>query len=399
VAYVPNKAISAGALIAVACNEIVMGPTAFLGDCEPIFVSPTGEQQIQTAPEKIQTVLRARFRSYALRNGYPAALSEAMVTKGPEVLELSMKNGSKLYIQSQDLENLTDEQAEGVVSKRIVVRKGELLTMNTQEAVGFGFCKFVAKDVKELLAKRDLEGAAIMREETNWSEELSRFLDSISPVILAIGLLALYIGLFHMPGFGVPEIVGIACLAIVFVAKYTAGLAEAWEALLFIGGIGLLALEVFVIPGFGIIGILGLMLMAASLLMMFQGFYVPSTDWQWKVFEENVIILGLTGLGASVGALILGRFLPRVPVLGRLVLETANRQPLTTQEAPAPEVIASLIGQRGECLTTLRPSGKMRLGKQTYSVMTEGDYVEQGAEVEVVQIEGNRIIVRKIPET
>ena len=42
IAYVPQKAISAGAMIALACNEMVMGPVARLGDAAPISISSDG---------------------------------------------------------------------------------------------------------------------------------------------------------------------------------------------------------------------------------------------------------------------------------------------------------------------------------------------------------------------
>ncbi|MCP4364655.1 MAG: hypothetical protein GY800_05080, partial [Planctomycetes bacterium] len=76
VAYIPKKAISAGALIAVSCNEIAMGPHAELGDCEPII--PSAEGGCKTVGEKIQTVLRTKFRKFAEKNGYPVKLAEAM---------------------------------------------------------------------------------------------------------------------------------------------------------------------------------------------------------------------------------------------------------------------------------------------------------------------------------
>ena len=43
----------------------------------------------------------------------------------------------------------------------------------------------------------------------------------------------------------------------------------------------------------------------------------------------------------------------------------------------------------------LRPSGKVKWENQLLDVITEGDYIEAGRDVEILRIEGNRIIVRK----
>ncbi len=83
IAFIPTKAISAGSLIAISCNEIYMAPQAELGDCEPIV--PSSEGGYKTVGEKIQTVLRTKFRKFAEKNGYPVLLAEAMVTKEIEV--------------------------------------------------------------------------------------------------------------------------------------------------------------------------------------------------------------------------------------------------------------------------------------------------------------------------
>ncbi len=79
VAFVKTKAISAGALIALACNDLVMRPSTTIGDCAPITYSGEGPKMMG---EKFQSPLRAKFRSLARRNHYPPTLAEAMVTDG-----------------------------------------------------------------------------------------------------------------------------------------------------------------------------------------------------------------------------------------------------------------------------------------------------------------------------
>ncbi|HMA66659.1 MAG TPA: ATP-dependent Clp protease proteolytic subunit, partial [Desulfosalsimonadaceae bacterium] len=76
IAFVEKKAISAGALIALSCGDLVMRPATTIGDTAPIIYSQEGPKMMG---EKFQSPIRAKFRALARRNGYPEALAEAMV--------------------------------------------------------------------------------------------------------------------------------------------------------------------------------------------------------------------------------------------------------------------------------------------------------------------------------
>ena len=74
----------------------------------------------------------------------------------------------------------------------------------------------------------------------NWSEKAVRYLDWVAPVLLMLGILGIIIEL-KTPGFGFFGLAGLALVAVFFFGKYTAGLAEVWEILLFVVGVALLA--------------------------------------------------------------------------------------------------------------------------------------------------------------
>jgi membrane-bound serine protease (ClpP class) len=55
-----------------------------------------------------------------------------------------------------------------------------------------------------------------------------------------------------------------------------------------------------------------------------------------------------------------------------------------------------LLGTVGEVLTELRPSGSVRLNGKPVDVVSEGAFVPKGSQVQVVDVQGNRVVVRQV---
>jgi len=449
VAYVPQTAISAGALMALAPDELVMGPNAKIGDCEPIIVTGEG---IETAGEKIQSPIRTYMRNMAKRNGYPMTLAEAMVTKDMEVLEVVVEEQReatieelsglsedekkqvrtvhyqdeeatrlytitefealpneekdkakslkitwtvKKYIDARDFEHWSDEEKKGVQQKKVVVKEGKLLTIYTDEAREYGFARHMVRSRDELLAAYDLKYAQVMELEVNWSEHMVRFLDKIAPLLLIVGLIALYVE-FKVPGFGLPGTVAIICFALLFLGKYMVGLAQHTSILIFLMGVVLLAIELFVIPGFGVVGATGIALIILGLFFAFQPYFIPRTPGEIDLTFKNVFKVGGAIIGSLVAMVLLARILPKVPVLGRIILAAADSSGMLRATATSGLEEVDLVGLEGEVLKILRPAGKAAFGERVLDVVAEGGFIEAGARIRVVRVEGNRIIVRKI---
>jgi membrane-bound serine protease (ClpP class) len=53
-----------------------------------------------------------------------------------------------------------------------------------------------------------------------------------------------------------------------------------------------------------------------------------------------------------------------------------------------------LLGKQGMTHTTLRPSGIAMIEGRRVDVVTEGVVLDAGVPVEVVKVEGNRVVVR-----
>ncbi len=393
VAYIPDKAISAGALIAMGCRQMVMGDGSKIGDCQPII--PTAEG-ITPAGEKMETMLRASFRSFAERNGYPVALAEAMVSPHVEVHKVTIEGEEPQYVRAERAAALKQQHGETVVADEVVLAEGDLLTMTAREAYDFGFARAIVGSEAGLLSYYVASGAEVTKLYTSWSEDLVRFFDIIGPLLLAAGLLGLYLE-FKTPGFGLPGIVGIVCLTLYFGSKYLVGLADVFDILLFFVGVLLLTVEVFVIPGFGIIGAAGIVLILSGLFLSFQSFVIPQTPAEMEVLGRSFVLLFVT-LGVVMAvAFILGRYLPSIPFVRGLVLVTEpGTEKVYSSAAPTERRLHELIGAVGLTTTLCRPAGKAVFGERLVDVVAQGEYIERGRDVQVLRLEGNRVVVSEI---
>jgi len=151
---------------------------------------------------------------------------------------------------------------------------------------------------------------------------------------------------------------------------------------LLILGFILVLLEIFVIPGFNIFGIIGFLTIATSVGYAYftMGFW-PAT---W-----------IASLG-STAAFILIWLLFRAHAWRRLILDSAISRVAGFDSSPPGR--ESLVGQRGETQTVLRPAGRMRLGDLLIDVVSQGDFIDRGERVEVAQVIGNRIIVHPVAD-
>lgn len=388
IAYVSNKAISAGALIALACGKLIMKNHTTIGDCAPIIYSSEGPQMLG---EKFQSPLRAKFRSLARRNGYPETLAESMVTAEMEVYEIIINN-EKRFMEQKEFEDFSEEDKKAVTAKRTIVSKGQLLTMDDTEAYELGFSQSSVSDFDQLLEFLDLQDAQVIWLEETWSESMVRLIGAIAPILMLIGLAALYTEI-QAPGFGMPGILGILLLALVFFNQYLAGLAHYTEFLIIALGIVFLGVELFVIPGFGFAGIAGIACIMIGLILSLQGFVLPdpSLPWEKALFIKNIIKV----LGSFIGAFILGLFVIRYVLPG---FSKPSRGPflmatLEGSHAESEQTVRAKVGESGIALTFLRPSGKAQINEEVFDVITQGEFIEKGTPVYISGIKGNIIIV------
>lgn len=356
IAFVNPRAISAGALIALASETIVMAGGGTMGAATPV-VSGGGEPQ--TANEKSVSYVRKEFGATAERRGRPPEFAEAMVDPDVEIAD--------------------------------VVAQGKLLTLSTSEALAHNIAEFAADALPEALDAAGLRDAEIRRASQTWAETFVRFLTNpmVSSLLMTIGLLGILVEI-RTPGFALPGAVGLLSLALFFWGHWIVQLAG-WEELLLVGaGVTLLGLEIFVVPGFGVAGIAGIVTLVAGLGMTLIG-----------AGATVAVMVGALGrvaasiLLALLGGVALLRALPRLPFGRRLVLGSDMRAAQGYTSPPASDRLQ--LGHTGTALSPLRPAGVANIDGARVDVVSDGGFIQAGAAIEVIRVDGNRIVVRERP--
>jgi membrane-bound serine protease (ClpP class) len=270
-----------------------------------------------------------------------------------------------------------------------VIDKGKLLTLTTEEALQHQVADVRAESVEAVLKFLELAGAEVRLASQTWAETLVRFLTHpvVSSLLLTIGMLGIIVEL-RTPGLGVPGVLGGTSLALFFWGHWLVQLAG-WEELLLVGsGFVLLVLEVFITPGFGVLGALGLMALLGGLGLSLVG---VGATWEVILMATGRVVVSL--LVAIAAALAMLRVLPRLPFGRRLVLET--EMVADAGYASAPERDRRWLGKRGTAASPLRPAGLAHIDDERVDVVSDGDFIDAGEPIEVIRVDGNRIVVRR----
>ena len=418
VAYVNPQAISAGAIISLACDEIVMAPSAKIGDAMPILMSPQGGlvEMSKEVRAKIESYARAAVRLLAERNGYNTALCEAMITVSIEIWlirnrdtgELKMVEPRDWRTRVSDLPGQKANPREPGQDKpqkqwqyvESIDQDDTLVTLTTREASFVGISAHTFESMDELKAHYNITGKPKVLEDSA-VEGVVRFLTSpqVAFLLMFVGMISIYTEM-HSPGFGVAGIIAIICFAILFGSRYLTGLAVNWEIALFVVGLILLAVEIFVIPGFGVAGVTGILCCVVSLLAIFianapDKLPLPKTELDWGMLSSGVLTLSLAFVTSTILAAVLAKYLRRLPVANRLILAPAEAY----EGSPASElspITRVQVGDVGVLETPCRPVGAARFSGELIDAATEGEFLPPGTKVRVIRNEGNRLIVEKV---
>ena len=388
VTYVNKDAYSAGAFIAVATQKIYMAPQSVIGAAAPIMMGPTGgvSEMPSTMEVKINSAIRAKIRTQAEKNGYAVDVIEAMVDKTKK-----LERDKKIICQEGDILTLTNLEAEAKYGEA----KTPLLSSGTVESID------------SLINELGYAGAQRVDIQPLGAEELGTWINAISPLLLLIGIIGLYIE-FKTPGFGVFGAIGIAALVVYFFGGYVSGLAGIEWVAVFVLGVVLVAVELFWFSGTLIIGMVGVVCMLVALVMGMTDIYpdmpwfptgegkgdsmpqVEGIDFALPDFSKPIRDLMIAFVLSIPVIWALAKYLPQTAFFARFASEAASG--VESVAALAAEV-DSRLGKVGEATTPLHPGGKAMFGDDMCTVVTQGEMIAVGAQVKVIGHRGSDLLV------
>ncbi len=395
VCLVRHQALSAGSYLAMACDQIMMRPGASIGAAMPIQVGPGGimPELDDDVQEKMNSAFRAEFRSWAELHGRDTRIAEAFVDNGIELKRVSLR-GERQVVSGQEFQDLL-RKGESPKFLETICASGELLTLTTEQALEFGYCDSVAEDLASVLSILALSDRPLHRVQANWSESLVQFIGSWSWLLMLASAFFVVLA-FNMPGLGAPELAAAITMGIFLFHGYLVGLAEWTEVLLVVGGLLLLAVEVFVMPGTIFSGAIGGVMLLAGLLLAMQDFVFPEGTIQEGAFRDNLLTL----LGVFLVAPCLAVFTVRKLVKTRVgsFLTTSPSDdfggPIPSEASNSGTQLAELVGKEGICRTSLRPAGTVLLQGEPFDAVSTGDFLESGSPVCVVGKKGPSLLVQ-----
>jgi membrane-bound serine protease (ClpP class) len=363
--YINPRAISAGALIALATQKIYMSPTGVIGAAAPVMSG--GEDLPKTMTDKMVSAMSAMARAAAEKNGHRAELADAFISKEKEV-----KIGDVYISKSDSLLTLSAQEAAKVYDGKPLLAAG------------------IADSLEDMRKQAGLTGP-VQTFEPSGFEQVAFWITALAPLFLLGGILGAYIE-FKAPGFGLPGILSACCFLIFFTGHYLAGLAG-WEvgALFFVGLLLVLG-ELFLHPGTVIPGLAGALLMVGAVIWAMVDRYpgepfLPTS----AMLVRPLVNLAVAFVLAVLAAFALAKYLPHTSLYHHIVLENSvgGSEPIAV---PASAGNVS-VGHHGIAHTMLRPAGKADFAGHLLDVVTQGDFIDPGSRIRVVAIDGLRVVV------
>jgi membrane-bound serine protease (ClpP class) len=407
IAFVPGKAPDLALFVALACHDIYMymgsdpSQEAVLGD----FSTYLGVDQPNNAkggrPPVPVDAIRQSLGEIAERSekGIPPVLLEGLFNANIEIVRATNPKTGETKLMTAD--DLKGPAGKDWGNARTIKPKGVLLKLNASLAKNERLVQTIDNtDVSEIYIKYLLDATTVRKADPSWLDDFAAFLrrPGVSILLVIVGIAGLVLEL-KAPGLVIPGVIAAVCFILFFWAQTQLGGQLIYLAImLFLLGLALLGIEIFLIPGFGVTGVCGILLILCGLVLAGLD-KAPESSSDWVDLVGRMLRYGLTMAGAVILAFILSRFLPSIPYANRLMLRPPeDRTDLEAEPSALPgvDVAAALLGQVGATTSMLRPSGTAKFGDRYIDVVTEGDFIAPGTSIQVVEVEGTRIVVKKV---
>ena len=366
IAFINRRAISAGALISLSCEKIYMTGGGLIGAATAVDM--TGKK----GSEKVISFMREEMASTAEKRGRSKEIARGMVDEELTFTHLVIGGDS---IKVDDIEGRKD---------------GKLISLTTEQALKYKIADGTAENMEALLDSLGYSSFKIIETTENWSEAIVRFLTNpvVASLLTTFGFLGILFEL-QSPGWGIPGFVGLACLILSLSASYIAQLATMSDMLFVLTGLALILLEVLVIPGFGIAGLGGIGLMIYGLYLLL----LPDIPVGEEVLGQAMdgFLIGL--VGAVIGLVLLVKLMIKTIFWDQITAPDTQKKEDGYSNTLGWE---SLQGETGIADTDLHPSGWVRVKDQRIFVVSEGEFIEEGKEIKILSVDGNRVLVREL---
>lgn len=415
VAYVPQQALSAGAMLALACERIYMSDEARLGNIIPIKLV----RGFEKAPEKVNSVRQTIER--AAPPSFDKLYLRAMVDHRVELVRVfDRRNTLTRHILSGDefRERYPTLESRQGVRHEVVVSDNEALVLDVDLAAEMKISSISLctgrDDLPRVLGlgERPLaEGEVMELPRASGFSLRGLRLPPLATLLLVAGLIFLVLAV-KTPGLGLFELLTVVSFAGYFLWSGASADILALSLGLLLIGFLFIALEVFFFPGVGIPAILGLV---SVLLALYVGSIdlgggdpegqtlkerlIPDQPEEWQNFGNWWVTLLGSVVGGTWLALLGSRYLHHVPFLSQVFLSppvlaapgAGGIGTLRPSSYGAPVRLEK--GMSGTAETDLRPSGRVRIDGGSISALSEGSFIRKGRDVRVVRVEGNRVYV------
>lgn len=370
VAFVPAKvSLGAATFIALGCNEIFMAPDSALADFS-YFTDKNDKEAV-----------RLMLLESVKKQGYPPLLFEAAFDPSVEVYRVEDAGVLRLVSRSE-------MEQRGTKGKRVDLngRISASLAEESQIAT-------ILDSIDALIQREVGRDADVKVSRDDWLDQAAEFFREpwVNFLLVVLGVLGLFLE-FKLPGTTIPGIVGTLCFVLFFWSYSFVGQWPLLAVLLFILGLALIAIEILLIPGFTFTGLMGFGLVLFSMVLVTLE-KMPGTSEEWRSLGSTLGTFVISMVVAGVAAFSAMYYLPHIPYASRLVLQPPNTEEDAGMDPPKHQ---HLLGALGVTLTPLRPSGKAQFGDEFLDVVAEGEYVKEGREIRVIEVDGNRLVVKEL---
>jgi membrane-bound ClpP family serine protease len=387
VAFITREARGDAALIAFACDQIVMSEQALIGGMGAADLDKKEDLELLT------TSLRDNLAPKKSRGW---SLLAAMLDADQRVYRYTRVSDGRVEYYSKEEAKALPDAGEWKQGDELTNGRGPL-KLRGEKAFEIGLARHLAGDFRAFKELYGLERDPKLVE-PGWADYLIGKLASpaVGWLFLLIGMAALYAEI-QAPGIGLGGFIGGVCFLLFFWNRFFEGTAGWLEVFLFLGGVCCVLIEVFVLPGVAIFGLGGGLMILFSLILASQTFVFPHNEYQWDQLQGSLLSLLAVFAGLIAAVALMRRYLPHTPWAGGVLLEPPSGEEL--QSISERESLANfrhLLGKQGVATTPLIPTGKARFEGQLVDVTVEGEVVERGKEVIVTAVQGNRVVVKSM---